>query len=456
MSREMTSDELPDGWASCEIGEISPVVGGGTPPSKDPSNFTNKGGTPWITPADLSGYREMYISRGARNLTDKGCANSAAKLLPEGALLFSSRAPVGYVAIASNPVCTNQGFKSFVLPSGFDPRFGYYYLRHIKPIAESRATGTTFKELSGAAAAKLPFKVAPLAEQKRIADKLEAVLGRVDACRARLDRVPALLKRFRQSVLAAATSGKLTSDWRKDTDDRETVPLRRAIRSIRTGPFGSSLHKADYVSGGTPIVNPMHINDGKIIPTVHMTVDSATLKRLSDFQLSTGDVIIGRRGEMGRCAVVGVEENGWLCGTGSMVLSPISTLNPEYLQIFLSSPGIVHALEGESVGSTMVNLNQKILLELEIFFPSLPEQQEIVRRVEDLFAFADRIEARLATARKTVERLTPSTLAKAFRGELVPQDPNDEPAGALLERLKPPIPTKSGPRRSRNMDSKLV
>ena len=119
-----------------------------------------------------------------------------------------------------------------------------------------------------------------------------------------------------------------------------------------------------------------------------------------------------------------------------MVLTPSKELDPEYLQIFLSSPATVHALEGESVGSTMVNLNQRILLDLEIFFPPLPEQQEIVRRVEDLFAFADRIEVRLATAQKTVERLTPATLAKAFRGELVPQDPNDEPAAALLERIK--------------------
>jgi type I restriction enzyme S subunit len=118
-----------------------------------------------------------------------------------------------------------------------------------------------------------------------------------------------------------------------------------------------------------------------------------------------------------------------------MVLTPSPTLYPQYLQIFLSSPATVQALEGESVGSTMVNLNQKILLALDIFFPPLPEQTEIVRRVEALFAFADRIEARLAAAQATVARLTPATLAKAFRGELVPQDPDDEPAAVLLERI---------------------
>ena len=172
-----------DNWASCEVGEITDVVGGGTPPSKDVTNFETDGGIPWITPADLSGYKQQYITRGARNLSPKGFAACSAVMLPEGAVLFSSRAPVGYVVIAANPVCTNQGFKSFVLPNEIDSRFVYYYLKFIKPLAEDRATGTTFKELSGGAVAKLPMLLAPFNEQRRIADKLDAVLARVDACR---------------------------------------------------------------------------------------------------------------------------------------------------------------------------------------------------------------------------------------------------------------------------------
>jgi type I restriction enzyme S subunit len=316
------------------------------------------------------------------------------------------------------------------------PYFGFFFSSDdYRKAVSSMARGVNINNLKREHFESLELPLPPVAEQKRIAEKLKAVLGRVDGCRARLDRVPELLKRFRQSVLAAATSGQLTEDLREEEYERPRVPLQQAITAIRTGPFGSSLHKADYVSGGVPIVNPMHINRGRISPTAGMTVDAATLKRLSEFRLRAGDVIIGRRGEMGRCAVVTETENGWLCGTGSMVLTPSSQLDPEYLQIFLSSPETVQALEGESVGSTMVNLNQKILLDLEIFFPPLPEQREIVRRVEALFGLADRIEARLTEARAQAERLTPATLAKAFRGELVPQDPNDEPASVLLQRL---------------------
>ena len=270
------NQRIPETWASCEIGEIADVIGGATPPSKDITNFDESGGISWITPADLSGYKAMYISRGARNLSEKGFATCSATMLPSGAVLFSSRAPVGYVAIAANPMCTNQGFKSFVLADGIDSRFVYFYLRFIKPLAEERATGTTFKELSGAAAARLPLTVAPTNEQKRIADTIDAALARVDACRERLNRVPAILKRFRQAVLAAATSGQLTEEWREAHDDsitskglvtvsREALPpgwwwscpeeiKARERYSLAIGPFGSNLKVKDYRPTGVPLV----------------------------------------------------------------------------------------------------------------------------------------------------------------------------------------------------------
>ena len=432
----MSNDELPETWTACTLGEVTPY---GSTKKVEPSEIQLDA---WIleledVEKDTSKIIQRFTFRERKSKSTKNRFEA-------GDVLYGKLRPyLNKVFLADDGgYCTTE-----IIPlkstAAVQSEYLFYWLKH--PVFLEYVTevshGLSMPRLGTDAGKAAPFVLAPLAEQKRIADKLEAVLGRVDACRARLDRVPALLKRFRQSVLAAATSGKLTEEWRDENTDRETVPLRDAIKTIRTGPFGSSLHKADYVSGGTPIVNPMHINDGKIFPTDGMTVDKPTLKRLSDFKISTGDVIIGRRGEMGRCAVITTVENGWLCGTGSMILTPGATLCPEYLQIFLSSPATVHALEGESVGSTMVNLNQKILLDLEIFFPPLPEQQEIVRRVEDLFAFADRIEARLATAQKTVERLTPATLAKAFRGELVPQDPNDEPASKLLERLRSIGPT---------------
>ena len=337
-------------------------------------------------------------------------------MLPKNALLFSSRAPVGYVAIASNPVCTNQGFKSFVLPSGFDPRFGYFYLRHIKPIAEAMATGTTFKELSGAAAAKLPFVIAPLAEQKRIADKLEAVLGRVDACRARLDRLPALLKRFRQSVLAAATLGKLTEEWRmtnRVSDEWEDTTVGSIITRVEAGlnvqcderPPRSDergLVKISAVTWGT-----YDDEKSKTLPT-HVKVPDSTRIRVGDFLISRANTLE----LVGACVIVHKVTRPVFLSDKILRLVLPDAIKP-WLLIVLQSPPGRQQIESLATGNqlSMRNLAQANLRQILVPNPSSSERQEIVRRVEDLFAFADRIEARLAVAQKTIERLTPSVLA---------------------------------------------
>jgi len=171
----------PGSWIHAEIGEIADVVAGGTPKAGDPSNFAAPGtAIAWLTPADLSKYKAKSISHGARDLSQKGLTSSSAKLMPQGSVLFSSRAPIGYVVIAKNTISTNQGFKSFVFPGEVDPSFVYYYLHSIRNLAESRGTGTTFKELSGANAKKLPFLLVPYAEQKQIAAKLDDLLPQVD------------------------------------------------------------------------------------------------------------------------------------------------------------------------------------------------------------------------------------------------------------------------------------
>ena len=146
------------------------------------------------------------------------------------------------------------------------------------------------------------------------------------------------------------------------------------LAALKTGPFGSTLHKSDYRTGGIPVVNPMHIVDGKIVPSSGTTVAPETAERLAEFRLQRGDVVLGRRGDMGRCAVVGEAEHGWLCGTGSLIDSPFTALDPHYLQKFLSSPDVVSCLEDASVGSTMVNLNQRILLELRYQFHLSPSR----------------------------------------------------------------------------------
>lgn len=155
-------------WELKKLSEVADIIGGATPKS-DVDEYFN-GDIPWITPKDLSGYKNRYISKGERNITKLGLENSSAKLLPKGAVLFTSRAPIGYVAIADNEVSTNQGFKSLVLKDGNIPEFFYYLLKHNIPLFEARATGSTFKEVSGQVVKNTELLIPSIDIQKKIVD----------------------------------------------------------------------------------------------------------------------------------------------------------------------------------------------------------------------------------------------------------------------------------------------
>ncbi len=229
---------VPSTWVWTEMGAIADVAGGGTPSTKDTANYDG-GEIAWITPADLSGYTQKYIQRGSRNITSKGLRGSSARLLPSGTVLFSSRAPIGYVAIASRPVSTNQGFKNFVLNSGVQPDYAYYYLKRAKDLITQLGAGTTFKEVSGAKAARVPCPLPPLPEQHRIVAEIEKHLTRLDASVAALQRARANLKRYRAAVLKAACEGRLvpTEAELARAEGREFEPadvlLNRILRERR-------------------------------------------------------------------------------------------------------------------------------------------------------------------------------------------------------------------------------
>lgn len=155
-------------WELKKLSEVADIIGGATPKS-DVDEYFN-GDIPWITPKDLSGYNNRYISKGERNITKLGLENSSAKLLPKGAVLFTSRAPIGYVVIADNEVSTNQGFKSLVLKDGNIPEFFYYLLKHNVPLFEARATGSTFKEVSGQVVKNTELLIPSIDIQKKIVD----------------------------------------------------------------------------------------------------------------------------------------------------------------------------------------------------------------------------------------------------------------------------------------------
>jgi type I restriction enzyme S subunit len=213
---------LPDGWLWAQAAEFADIVGGSTPrDAANPNNYAPDG-IPWITPADLSGFSGTCIARGSRSLSKHGFGNSSARMLPAGAVLFSSRAPIGYCAIASNPVCTNQGFKSLVLRCGIVPEFIRYYMLYNRRYFVDNASGTTFKELSGSALGELYFPIAPLNSQRRIVARIDELFAEIAEGEAVLERARNGRDIWRRALLKAAVTGKLTHDWREANKPTET------------------------------------------------------------------------------------------------------------------------------------------------------------------------------------------------------------------------------------------
>lgn len=214
--------EIPQVWKWVEIKALGEIVSGGTPSTKETSYWGND--INWISPADLTGYTEKTICRGAKSLSHEGLAKSSAKLMPAGSIHFSSRAPIGYVAISSQPLSTNQGFKSIVPAQGIYNEYVYYYLKAAKNIAEERASGTTFREISGSAFGKLPFPLSALPEQNEIVAKIEELFSELDNGIESLKKAREQLKTYRQAVLKYAFEGKLTQEWREQQIQAGNLP----------------------------------------------------------------------------------------------------------------------------------------------------------------------------------------------------------------------------------------
>jgi type I restriction enzyme S subunit len=348
---------------------------------------------------------------------------------------------VGKVALAKEvPYKTAFGaFLSAVRPTSLvSPLYLFHLLRTSQVQSELRAGSSQTTNIANISIGKLSsieIPLAPLAEQKRIADKLEALLGRVDACRARLDRVPALLKRFRQSVLAAATSGKLTEEWRIANgvnDEWENTNLLNICSSISDGDH----LPPPQTETGIPFLTIGNISSGQLDFSHVRYVPESYFEKIRETRVpKQGDTLYSVVGaSIGIPVMVNVDQK--FCFQRHIaILKPSEGTSPGFLHIIMASPEVFREAWSRTTGTAQPTLPLGALRTIPVSIPTLPEQQEIVRRDEALFAFADRIEARLASMQKTVERLTPATLAKAFRGELVPQDPNDEPASALLERF---------------------
>lgn len=310
----------------------------------------------------------------------------------------------------------------------------------VRQIIELFSSGTTRRRISRKNLGNIELPVPPIAEQKRIAAKLGTLLARIDRYQTRLDRVRLMLDHFRQAVLIAATSGTLTEDWREEMelslDSWHTKSGAEIFSFITSGSRGWAKYYADSGAIFLRVGNLAH-------RTIKLDLNEIQYVNLPDAvegkrtRIEIGDILISITADVGRVAFIREDIGEAYINQHLCLARQGGEYSGPYLAYYLASPlgGLAQLTEAQR-GVTKAGVTLGDIRALSLQIPEREEQDEIVRRVEALFALADRLEARYQIARTQIEHLTPALLTKAFRGGLIPQDPNDEPASVLLERIQ--------------------
>ena len=399
------SSTLPIGWRKAKLGEVcEKIVGGGTPSTKKADYWD--GDIDWVTSADIYGIKDI---RPRKKISEQAVKNSTTNLLPPGGIIVVTRVGLGKLAVAPHALCFSQDSQGLVLNKDLiTTEYALWCLSEAVQIFKYENRGTTISGVTKQQLVNLNIALPPLLEQHRVVAKIEELFSEIDAGVIEIETALKRLKTFRQAVFHHFLNN----------DEWERVKLCEVVDNIQIGPFGTQLHQHDYVTGGIPLVNPTHIKKGKIVPDDDLTVSEEKYVELSNYYLRPGDTIMGRRGEMARCALVTTKESGWLCGTGSLFVRPnLSLIEPQFLAMLLGSSATKNYLEQAASGSTMSNLNLKILNNTPILFPDLETQTRVVLEIEARLSEADVLEQTLRTELQRAGRLRQSVLKQAFAGD---------------------------------------
>lgn len=289
------------------------------------------------------------------------------------------------------------------------PRFLLYLLNSpwFKEQVKRYESGTTRKRISRKNLDRIEIGFPPAQEQARIVSRIEELFSELDNGVETLKKTKQQLAVYRQAVLKEAF------DYKKKGRASEFSEL---VDDIRIGPFGTMLHKSDYIKAGIPVINPQHIKKGKVVFSPSVTVSRQKAEELSSYILKANDIIMGRRGEMGRAAAITESEQGWLCGTGSILFRLKTEYDAGLYAQILSSPDVVHYLEEHATGTTMKNLNESIVKHIPVPVITTEEQKQMTEKMEEQISVCDSIEHTIDEALQQAEAMRQSILKKAFEG----------------------------------------
>ena len=424
--------EIPENWKWVHLSDLGEIVGGGTPKTGDPSLWDDDG-IPWLTPADMKNIRGMYASHGERNISQTGLAKSSAQLMPKGTVLYSSRAPIGYIAIAANDICTNQGFKSLVPANTEINKYMYYCLIARTDDIKARASGTTFKEISGAGFGATLVPLPPLGEQKRIVAKIEELLPLVERYGEAWTKLEEFNKKFpddmKKSILQQAIQGKLVEQRPEEgtgeelyqriqaekqklikdgklkkekplpeiTEDEIPFEIPESWKWVRLGNVCSKVVDGDHnppTGCGTQtdymMLSAKNINNDRLVQLNDAKYLSKEpfIKEDERTNVRKDDIFLTTVATLGRSCVY---QGGYnICFQRSVTVITTLILN-YFLKYVFDSPYVQNSMNREATGTAQKGFYLKQLVALPVPIPPLDEQKRIVAKIEGLLPLCEKL-----------------------------------------------------------------
>lgn len=407
--------EIPVEWEVKPLKRVFKIVNGGTPSSSE-ENYWN-GEIVWITPNDLSKLTEVYIKDSERKITEDGLYNCSAKKVPMNSIIISTRAPIGYVAIAGVDLCTNQGCKSLVPTKVINHEYFYYWIYSISFYLNALGQGTTFMELSNSSLSMVELLIPSMNEQKAIANFLYEKTAEIDALIADKEKVIELLQEKRQAIISEAVTKGLNPnvrmkdsgvDWIGDIPEHWDIRRIKYLSNIRNVKASDGDNDKTYVG-----LESIESKTGKLL-TNNNDEQQAVGETANIFK--KGDVLFGKlRPYLAKCIVA--DFNG-RCTSELLVLRTGSNMLPEYLYLFMLSPIFIDVVNSSTYGAKMPRASWDFIGNLRIPLPSIKEQEEIVEYLIKLKNNMDDLIFDISTQINKLKEYRQSLISEAVTGKI--------------------------------------
>lgn len=414
-------EELKEGWRRVKLENLGEIVSGGTPKTSMKEYWNGK--VAWLTPKDFSNQKNKYWKKGERSITDEGLKNSSAKLMPKGTVLFTSRAPIGYVGIANTEVSTNQGFKNIIANKENSNEFIYYLLKYITPNIESIAGGSTFKEISASAFKNIEVEVPDLETQEKIASILSALDDKIEINnemnKTLEEMAQTLFKRWfidfdfpnENGEPYRSSGGKMVDSELGEIPEGWEVGNFEDIGIIASGGTPSKSNEEYYTKNGIPWITPkdLSLNKNKFITKGSLDITEKGLAKSSTKLLPKGTVLFSSRAPIGYLAIAEVDVT---TNQGFKSIIPNNSENTEFIYQLLKE--ITPHIESIAGGSTFKEISSQGMKGINITIPS----NLILKKY---FEITDSFNRKIQNLEKEIQSLTEirdTLLPKLMSGEI--------------------------------------